>query len=223
MTDVIDLLHKGMPKRFPPTKRTVQTLGGSTIVFANGSAYRHLTGTRSKGSLEEKFFARVTKTDTCWLWKGGLSKDGYGRIYVGRVDGRPKIMFAHRWSYEHFIGPIPEGLVIDHVEEKCKHRSCVNPEHLEPTTGGDNVSRGWAAKRDLSTHCLNGHEYAVTGRTKKHQCRQCAREATKKWRIENLEEARKAHREAERARRAENKDQINSRRREARRNAQSSS
>lgn len=70
--------------------------------------------------------------DGCWLWKRSTTK-GYGRI---SVLGRPR--GVHRVSYEVFVGPIPDGLEIDHL---CRRRSCCNPAHLEPVTHRENQRR----------------------------------------------------------------------------------
>lgn len=89
----------------------------------------------------------------CWLWlMGGCL--GYGRIRMGGVQ-----IGAHRISYEAFIGPIPDGLEIDHL---CRVRSCVNPAHLEPVTQAVNTARGnsptaiWARE----SRCKRGHPLA---------------------------------------------------------------
>lgn len=74
----------------------------------------------------------------CWIWQGVLTKDGYGRI---RRDGR--LFLAHRWVYIQFVGPIQEGLELDHL---CTVRDCVNPAHLEPVTGVVNARRSRATK-----------------------------------------------------------------------------
>ena len=74
----------------------------------------------------------------CWLWQGFKVK-GYGRI---RIDGKAKRV--HRLMYEQMVGPIPDGLVIDHL---CMVRNCVNPEHLEPVTIEENTRRSNKAKR----------------------------------------------------------------------------
>lgn len=90
-----------------------------------------------QGDDVQRFWAKVTKTETCWLWTGSLTHDGYGRFRLptGHV-------LAHRWSYEQLVGPIPEGLVLDHVHKRgCRHRNCVNPAHLEPVTNAVNVAR----------------------------------------------------------------------------------
>jgi hypothetical protein len=94
----------------------------------------------------------------CWPWAGFLHPSGYGMFYRGRVEGRARGCRAHRFAYETFVGPIPEGLTIDHL---CRNRWCVNPEHLEPVTNGENVLRGVGppAENARKTHCDNGHLY----------------------------------------------------------------
>jgi len=92
----------------------------------------------------------------CWLWCGGLDSRGYGQLGVDGVTLR-----AHRVAYEAYVGPIPEGLELDHL---CRERRCVNPDHLEPVTRSVNVRRGLApevnAARNLAkTHCPHGHPY----------------------------------------------------------------
>jgi hypothetical protein len=95
-----------------------------------------------------KFWARVNKTDACWLWTGAISTEGYGRItWDYRNTG------AHRVSYQELVGPIPDGLMLDHL---CRVRHCVNPAHLEPVTNAENTIRGIAA-RPPSEVCRNGH------------------------------------------------------------------
>lgn len=70
----------------------------------------------------------------CWIWLRAKGKDGYGSIKRGKRSHR-----AHRWVYEQEVGPIPEGLELDHL---CRNPSCVNPEHLEPVTKAENQWRG---------------------------------------------------------------------------------
>lgn len=95
----------------------------------------------------------------CWLWTGPIDRNGYGVFNVGgRSDLRKHR--AHRFVYEILVGPIPEGLVLDHVRALgCRHRHCVNPAHLEPVTQGTNVRRGDApaAEHARKTQCVNGH------------------------------------------------------------------
>src|SRR5690242_13637610 len=72
----------------------------------------------------QRFWSRVTKTDTCWLWTGFITKDGYGRFRGN--DGRKTL--AHRYSWELHVGPIPDGRVL--VLHTCDNPPCVNPSHL---------------------------------------------------------------------------------------------
>jgi hypothetical protein len=89
----------------------------------------------------------------CWEWTGAITRLGYGNAYVG---GRT--MLAHRAVYEALVGPVPNGLTLDHL---CRNRGCVNPAHLEPVTHRENVLRGegFAARHARKTHCPRGHPY----------------------------------------------------------------
>jgi hypothetical protein len=141
---------------------------------------------------------RVDETTGCWIWMKRPSGGGYGRIYVG---GRYPV--AHRVAYELLVGPIPEGLELDHLchnrdphcfaDKQCVHLRCVNPDHLEPVTPQVNTLRGKtpAARAKARTVCVNGHP--LTGdnvyiKTSGHRgCRACQRVASAKWSAENKE------------------------------------
>lgn len=86
----------------------------------------------------------------CWLWSGSSHSSGYGQFSVAAHPER-----AHRHAYETLVGPVPDGLELDHL---CRVRCCVNPAHLEPVTHAENLRRGESgmAKR---THCPKGHPY----------------------------------------------------------------
>lgn len=76
---------------------------------------------------------------SCWEWQGSVSKaTGYGKKQYFS-----KTVLAHRWVYEMLLGPIPDGLVINH---KCRNRKCVNPHHLEVVDQAGNCRDGAGAK-----------------------------------------------------------------------------
>lgn len=78
-------------------------------------------------------------TTPCWIWQGECNREnGYGRVVVQK-----RKLLAHRVLYERAKGPIPEGAQLDHL---CRVRNCVNPDHLEPVNGAENVQRGSNAK-----------------------------------------------------------------------------
>lgn len=73
----------------------------------------------------EKFWAKVKKTEDCWLWQGYIDKQGYGR--VGVFGQRDKVTRAHRVAYSLAYGDFPEE---QHILHKCDNPACVNPIHL---------------------------------------------------------------------------------------------
>lgn len=102
----------------------------------------------------------------CWIWTSTTGLNGYGQIHVGN-----RMNYAHRVSYEVHVGPIPSGLQIDHL---CRVRNCINPMHLEPVTGTENVRRAF---RDHD-RCPKGHDVGpmpVTG--PRPRCRPCKQAA----------------------------------------------
>jgi hypothetical protein len=92
----------------------------------------------------------------CWMWTGSIV-DGYGVVSRGGHQG--KKIYVHQLMYQHFVGPIPEGLELDHL---CRNRACCNPEHVEPVTRRENLVRGVGriAKNVAATHCPQGHPYS---------------------------------------------------------------
>lgn len=83
----------------------------------------------------------------CWPWLASLDNKGYGKISVNN-----KQVGAYRAAYESFVGPVPQGLELDHL---CRNRRCINPSHLEPVTHQENCRRGFGSV----THCWRGHPF----------------------------------------------------------------
>jgi len=85
------------------------------------------------------FWSKVHRTPSCWFW-GGRLLNGYGIIQIyDREKQKQKAFRPHRLAYEFCKGPIPPGLVIDHL---CRNPACVNPAHLEAVTMLENLRRG---------------------------------------------------------------------------------
>src|ERR1043165_2354272 len=130
---------------------------------------------------ENRFWSNVDRRteNECWPWMGSMNGKGYGRFYVGAGKARP----AHRIAYELLIGPIPEGLHLDHL---CRTTTCVNPAHLEPVTPKENTLRGVGptAVNATKTHCLRGHEFTPDNTyirpNGSRMCRICHRKARTK-------------------------------------------
>lgn len=134
----------------------------------------------------ERFFEKVDVTGPCWEWRGGVNEQGYGCFYAG--PGAPKKdMYAHRWCWEHLVGPIPDGLTLDHL---CRNTICVNPDHLEPVTNSENVRRRMFKR----TWCASGRhlleETATVRPTGKRYCAECGRERTRAYYEAHAEERR---------------------------------
>lgn len=91
----------------------------------------------------------------CWVWTGAKTNAGYGQL-GRRMGGKQFSMMAHRLAYEAVVGPIPDGLQIDHL---CRVPSCVRPDHLEPVTLKENLMRGVgpSAINAKKTTCKRGH------------------------------------------------------------------
>lgn len=169
---------------------------------ARGLCHRHYwrwqRRTRSPGRRTElqRWAAKVklpTTPDGCWEWTGALHHGGHGEFRVGR-----RMVRAHRFGYETFVGPIPDGMDLDHFRlnpgpRRCGCMSrCVNPEHVEPVTHRENILRGTApsARNARATHCPAGHSYDETNtyRTKEgyRRCRSCNTETARRLRSRRL-------------------------------------
>jgi len=136
-----------------------------------------------------RFMVKVQKGKQCWEWTSHINIGGYATFWI---DGRSWV--AHRYIYEAAVGEIPDGLQLDHL---CRNRGCVNPDHLEPVTGRENLLRGtgFAAINARKTHCIHGHEYTpentyIAPGANRRKCLTC----------DKSEERKAKHREAKRAR-----------------------
>jgi len=115
-------------------------------------------------TLEQRFIAKVGSRDGCWKWTAFVDKAGYARIGLGRNQ----VLYGHRVSYELYVGPIPDGMEIDH---KCRNRSCVNPDHLQPVSrkrnaenlNGANASNKSSGVRNVYLHKPSGRWYVRIG------------------------------------------------------------
>lgn len=164
-------------------------------IFGRGWCQKHWTRWRRHGdplhtekrmdmSMVERFFDQVEVTETCWIWRGTVSDNGYG-TFQGSLS-------PHRFAYQTWVGPIPDGFHVDHtchnsnlscrgLGPACLHRRCCNPDHLEAVSPSTNIRRAIGER----THCRHGHELTPENtRTRFHRtqgrviqdCRTCARE-----------------------------------------------
>ena len=125
--------------------------------------------------IEERFFDKVMPVeDGCHLWTACVDPEGYGQF---RSD--TKVVRAHRFAYELAVGPIPDGLFIDHL---CRVRSCVNPKHLEPVTHRENM------RRAAGDYCKAGHkrtyaniQWVFENGKRRPRCKPCGNKYTLAW------------------------------------------
>lgn len=97
----------------------------------------------SREEATASFWARVTKSEGCWVWTGRIAEKGYGHFSNRHFMSAR----AHRIAYELEVGPVPEGMQLDHSKALgCTTRLCVRPDHLEPVSNKENVRRGQLTK-----------------------------------------------------------------------------
>lgn len=125
------------------------------------------------------FLAKVQESDDCWEWVGFRDRLGYGRYQSWKGEN-----YAHRVSYRIFVGPIPDGMSLDHL---CRNRGCVRPDHLEPVLHRVNVLRGDGptAVNAAKTRCVQGHELSgdnlIIRKKGYRECRECGRRRMREY------------------------------------------
>jgi hypothetical protein len=125
---------------------------------------------------EEILLAGVVHDSDCWLRTLGVrpgtagNGGGYSRLYR-----HGKTVYAHRLAFETWVGPIPDGLQIDHL---CERRNCINPAHLQATTSKGNLAHG--KTNAMKTHCPRGHPYDIITAQGSRGCSICRAAASRK-------------------------------------------
>ena len=125
--------------------------------------------------LPARFWSKVSVAPLsgCWLWTGSTNGTGYGRFWAtSRPDGA-KLHYVHRYAYQMLVGPISEGLDLDHF--RCGNRACCNPEHVRPVTRRENMLRSDspAARNAAKTRCYCGRDYDVFKYGGARRCSTC--------------------------------------------------
>lgn len=145
---------------------------------AIGQAHREPDTQTPVKSVDDRLWPKVDRSggpEACWPWLGAINQ-GYGYFWLNGTMHN-----AHRVVYELLIGPVPDGLTLDHL---CQNTRCVNPAHLDPCPTGENTlrsSRAITAINARKTHCVRGHEFTpentriLTGRKRGRQCIECAK------------------------------------------------
>lgn len=118
-----------------------------------------------------RFLEKIDMGEHCWLWTGATAGEGYGVFWVPGAGQT----YAHRVSHQMFVGPIPDGLEVDHL---CSNRLCVKPTHLEAVTGDENKRRA-RERAGTTDQCPHGHPYddvnTYVAPSGARNCRLCSR------------------------------------------------
>jgi hypothetical protein len=130
---------------------------------------------------------RVTTTGDCWVVSGwttgpkGNEYPGYRPPGRRNANGGRLTVRVHRWVYEVLVGPVPDGLVVEHL---CEERRCCNPAHLEVVTQRVNVLRGRSpqALNERKTECPRGHRYDYVDPRGYRGCKRCRADAERRRR-----------------------------------------
>lgn len=131
-----------------------------------------------KPSETDRFWAKVQPTGFCWEWTGAHDSAGYGIFTLAPADHlNHTTTRSHRYAYESLVGPVGEGLHLDHL---CRNRGCCNPDHLEPVTQAENIARGQSVGARIARTgiCDRGHsvdQFYVRPDNGHRFCKACAR------------------------------------------------
>lgn len=143
-------------------------------------------GTTELPTTDDRFWAKV-KVAECWEWTGAKHPLGYGNFNAAR-----RYVSAHRYAWETLVGPIADGLVLDHL---CRNPSCVNPSHLQPVSQRENILRGESpyARKARSEKCKRGHafdrENTYVNKDGTRRCRECTLRQNRESRQRQAQEA----------------------------------
>ena len=126
---------------------------------------------------------QIDATGDCWEWTGSINSSGYGTVGHAR-----HVHSVHRVVWEYLVGPIPDGLEIDHL---CRNRRCCNPDHMEVVTRAENQRRGIGNQNVRKTRCVQGHPLfgvnLYVAPDGKRACRTCRRRWWADFRVRNKE------------------------------------
>jgi hypothetical protein len=164
--------HLAVRPCYPPSLSSEEIARRKRLKRNRDNETRYLRGERDPGrrhgwtsprrlSFEERFWEKVDQSAGlfgCWPWRGNRGSTGHGQMR----DAEGRIVKAHRIAYELLVGPIPDGLSIDHLchnadlscnlGDACPHRGCVNPAHLEAVPIAVNIRRGRAGGKRKAVH-----------------------------------------------------------------------
>ncbi len=154
--------------------RPVSSRGWCAMHYQRWQKHRDLS--RGIAPFPARFWSKVTKTETCWIWTSTFNHAGYGQF---TLDGRTRR--AYQLAYIEAFGPIPAGLEVHHV---CANRACVNPAHLEAVTHRTNLlhSDGPTAVNARKAVCIRGHALDGLQSSGTRRCRTCLREDQRRYR-----------------------------------------